>query len=111
MLFNDVAASRLKGYIQSCTDKRVVPPLGYLTDAMETLYPKAVVIQIAHPIPPPKEPNKVRLRQVPISHPSPHKARSNLDLITHQVPFVMIVFTSSGSRGNIFAQDVFEKMQ
>ncbi|TQD69433.1 hypothetical protein C1H46_045034 [Malus baccata] len=63
VLIHDVT-SRLKGRSQSsCTDSRVVQLLGKPTAAMAKLSPKADILQIAHPIHPPKEPNKVRLRQ------------------------------------------------
>ncbi|KAM1626146.1 hypothetical protein TB2_014198 [Malus domestica] len=64
VLVNHVAPSHLKGYFQTCNDSRVLPPLGTPNDAMEKLPPKVDVLQIAHPIHPPKEPDKGRRCQV-----------------------------------------------
>ncbi|KAM1432418.1 hypothetical protein ACFXTO_014954 [Malus domestica] len=61
---NPSAPSHLKGYFQTCNDSRVLPPLGTPNDAMEKLPPKVDVLQITHPIHPPKEPDKGRRCQV-----------------------------------------------
>ncbi|XP_050122745.1 uncharacterized protein LOC126600222 isoform X2 [Malus sylvestris] len=111
VLVNHVAPSHMKGYFQTCNDSRVLPPLGTPNDAMEKLPPKVDVLQIAHPIHPPKEPDKGRRCQVPILYSPLRKARLHLEFIPHYMTFAMIVFNSYGSRRNILAHDVFDKRQ
>ncbi|KAM0957417.1 hypothetical protein ACFX2A_026077 [Malus domestica] len=111
VLINVVTKSRLTSCSQPCTDSRVVPPLDHPPDAMEELSPKANVIQIAHPLHPPKAPNKARHCQVPILYSPLNKAQLHLEFIPHYMTFAMIVFNSYGSRRNILVHKVFDKRQ
>ncbi|KAM1349023.1 hypothetical protein ACFX10_003207 [Malus domestica] len=111
VLINVVTKSRLTSCSQPCTDSRVVPLLDRPSDAMEELSPKANAIQIAHPLHPPKAPDKARHCQVPILYSPLNKAQLHLEFIPHYMTFAMIVFNSYGSRRNILVHKVFDKRQ